>query len=115
MEKKKFRDIYDYMNHTAMNFDYDVKKLCDKYQIEFNHSGGGCIHLGMSLDEDNEKYFFINPYNDDVDYTFDDFKEDTYCIFGLYDSENDDEHHHFYATFKEGVEFLNYLRGVNNG
>ena len=113
MEKKKFRDVYDYMNHTAMNFDIEVKKLCDKYQIEFQHSGGGCIHLGMSLDEDNEKYFFINPYEEGVEYTFDDFEEDTYCIFGL--DTIDGEYYHFYATFREGVVFINYLRGVNNG
>ena len=111
MEKKKFVDVYDYMNYTAMNFDIEVKKLCDKYQIEFNHSGGGCIHLGIEFGE--ESYFLINPFDEDVAYNFENFTKDTHCIFGVDDLEGN--YYNFQASFVEGVELIAHLRGVNNG
>ena len=56
METKKFRDFYEYFDYLEINMNDDVKKLCKEYDVNFNHSGGGCIHLGMSLNED---YFLI--------------------------------------------------------
>ncbi len=106
METKKFKDFYEYIDYLEINMDDEVKRLCKKYDVTFNHSGGGCIHLGMSLNED---YFLINPYTNDVSYEFENIKKDTYCIFGVDDIDGD--YYHFNATLEEGIELINYLRG----
>lgn len=104
--KKKYKDVYEYINSLEKDMDVEVKEICEKYDITFNHSGGGCIHLGIQFAE--ESYFLINPYDDDVAYEFDNFTKDTHCIFGVDDMEGN--YFNFQATFIEGVELIAYLK-----